>query len=229
MNYQIVKNKMILEHFIKWLPDLTEDETYYISLFARKKYCPEVPYLKTDKCQLKRVTAKKEFIVDKLLQMECEVGTYKQRDVVVPQEALAVYITPNPRSFEKAAIQSLKKLADLVTKKYGGYNPHQEVMSEIQKARSRMVFFDLDFDNVDINLIHEYLYEKINQDCLSIIRTRGGYHVLIELEKVAEEYRKTWYRSIVNSDIIDNHGDTLIPIPGCTQGGFVPNFVYASR
>jgi hypothetical protein len=229
MNYQIVKNRIVLDQFISWLPDLTEDETYYISLFARKKYCPEVPYLKTDKCQLKRVTAKKEFIIDKLLQMECEVGTYKQRDVVVPQEALAVYITPNPRSFEKAAIQSLKKLADLVTKKYGGYNPHQEVMSEIQKAKSRTVFFDLDFDNVDLEDVLLYLNNKINDNCLSIIHTRGGYHVLIEIEKIAEEYKRSWYKNIVKDGVVDNSGDTLIPIPGCYQGGFVPFFDRSSR
>lgn len=224
MNYKVVVDRDILNKFIDWLPDLKDHEVYYISLMARKKYCPNVPYLKTDKSQLKRVTSKKEYIVDKLLQMECEIGTYKQKDIVVPQEALAVYITTNPRDLNKATIQSLKKFADLVTKPYSGYNPHQEVMSEIQKAKSKTYFYDLDFDNMTLDDIKNNLEGKINFNCLHFLQTRGGFHVLIEIEKVANEFKRNWYNNILKNGVVDNSGDTLIPIPGCYQGGFVPFF-----
>lgn len=221
MNYQIIMDPDELKRFITWLPELQPDETYYISLFARKKYCPDVPYLKTDKAQLKRVTSKKEHIISKLKQMECEIGAYQQKDVTVPQEALAVYITPNPRSFKKAAVQSLKKLADLVTREYNGYNPHQEIMSEIQKAKSRTVFFDLDLDGVDINKVLDHVEGKINISCLHFLQTRGGYHVLIEIDKIEDQYKRTWYKNLVTKTV-DIAGDNLIPIPGCYQGGFIP-------
>jgi len=225
MNYKIIQDEKLLLDFINFLPDLKDNETYYITLFARKKYAPNVPYLRSDKGQLKRVTSKKEYIFDKLKQMECEIGSYKQRDIIVPQESLVAYINPNPRSLEKAAKESLKKLAELITKPYGGYNPHQEVLSEIQKSCSRKIFLDLDFDNIEFNYIEENIYPCINKDCLNVLKTRGGYHVLIRLDKIEKEYKNTWYQKIAKLDKIDVKGDNFIPIPGCCQGGFVPYFV----
>lgn len=38
MNYRIIEDETALIDFIKWLPDLKENEVFYVSLFARKKY-----------------------------------------------------------------------------------------------------------------------------------------------------------------------------------------------
>ena len=83
-----------------------------------------------------------------------------------------------------------KKFADLITKSYSGYNPHQEVLSEIQKAYSRKIYFDFDFDNVEIKDIIPLLEDKINIDCLTFLKTRGGFHLLVKLEDVEEQYKK---------------------------------------
>jgi hypothetical protein len=224
MNYKIIQNETLLKEFVEWLPELKDNETYYLTLFARRKYAPDVPYLKTDKSQLKRLTSKKEFIIDKIKQMECAIGTYKQKEVIVPEHALVAYITPNPRDLEKATKESLKKFAELITKPYGNYNPHQEVLSEIQKAYSRKIYFDLDFDNVDKDYIISNLENKINFDCLTFLKTRGGYHVLIKLDKIDKKFEKSWWKNVSQIPNLDIKGDNLIPIPGCIQGGFVPHF-----
>jgi hypothetical protein len=137
MNYQIVKDEKLLKDFIDWLPELAPQERYYLCLFARNKYCKELTHIKSDKAQLKRFVTDKERMFQKIKQLEIEVGGYKQKHMDVPEEALALYITPNPRDMFKATVNTMVKLAQSIRDQNISMNPHQEAMSEIQKAKSR--------------------------------------------------------------------------------------------
>jgi hypothetical protein len=224
MYYQIIHNETRLRDFINWLPDLKKGEVYYVTLLARSKYCaPGI--LKSDKAQLKRFTSEKELLYSKIKQLECAVGAYTTKGTAIPQEALAVYINPNPRSLVEATKASLVKFAQLITQDYTGYNPHQEVMSEIQKACARKVYFDLDFDLVELDTVLAEAGQHVNLDCITVLKTRGGFHLLIELDKLDKRYSKSWYKGLTGIAGCDIKGDNLIPIPGCVQGGFVPHFV----
>lgn len=234
MNYKIIIDEQRLRDFIDWLPALEKHETYYCCLMARNKYVRDDPkfanlvHVKTDKAQLKRFTSDKERLFDKIKQLECEFGSYVQKGSVIPQEALALYINPNPRDMEKAAKASVKKLLDLILMPYNGYNPHQEVMSEIQRSKSKSDWIDFDFDLeivYDADIPTKRFDAVLGSCAYRILRTRGGFHLLVDPNAIAPGMRKHWYKDISNMPNVDVRGDNMIPVPGCVQGNFSPYFI----
>ena len=245
-NYKIICDEYHLKDFIKWLPELLPHEIYYLALFARKKYSPELKHSKTDKTQLKRFTSDKSRMFDKIKQLECELGSYKFKDVVAPQESLALYVTVNPRSQIIAAKNALRKLVDLATNPYNNWNVHQEVMSEIQKAKSRTCWVDFDIDldmtsltpeNTQTHFMNAFteLTEKIlhgdgwtHTPHIKLLKTHSGYHILIDPRQYStqSQFKVTdWYRVITDTFTVDQSGDNMIPVVGCTQGGSMPYFI----
>jgi hypothetical protein len=222
MNYEIIKNEEILKDFINFLPELKPHETYYCSLFARKKYCVDTPRWKSDKESLKRFTSDKQFLFRKIKQLECEIGSYTNDDLVLGNDVLALYITINPRDMQIAASKGLIELANAVVKPYNGYNPHAMILNAIQQSRSKSPYFDIDYDGVTTEEVIPELMGKINCDALTFLHTRGGFHLLIKTDAVDVKYKKSWYKSLTSIKGVDVRGDGLIPVPGTNQGGFMP-------
>jgi hypothetical protein len=237
MNYSIIKDEAMLKDFIRWLPELEPKERYYLCLFARNKYCKELVHIKTDKAQLKRFVSDKERIFNKIQQLEIELGRYKQKEKEVPEEALALYITPNPRDMFRASVNTMVKLAQSIRDNNVSMNPHQEALSEIQKAKSRTVYvdFDLDFpeyfegavnrEGYIANSIIPAVYQHVNPEAVTFLNTRGGLHIMVEVKKVAQEFKNKFYQGLSSIAGVDQTGDQLIPVPGCTQGMFIPHFI----
>jgi hypothetical protein len=229
MNYEIIKDLTKLQQFIDWLPELLPHETYYISLLARNKYCKDIVHIKTDVQQLRRFTSDKSRLLSKIEQLQCELGTYKQRDLQIPQEALALYIHPNPRSQIVAAKATCRELLDVCLAPYSNYNVHQIALSKIQQSRSRKLYFDIDYDCLPLSIfITDALDVVINRDAVSILQTHGGFHALVNLTKIAKEFETVWYNGLKELAWEDPNvvsGDLLMPVPGCTQGNFIPYFL----
>lgn len=229
MNYEIITDRAALIDFIdNFLPELNSDETYYCCLFARSKYAKNVdgsnkfPHIKTDKSQLKRFTAKKEHLLNKIEQLECKFGAYKTKDGdPVPQEALALYITPNPRSMRRGLFTLTRKLTDILETAGTGYNIHQEALSAIQKAKSHTHFVDFDIDEeLDFDILNSILPST----AYNVLQTRGGYHVLVKPTE-ATSHNKKWHPQITDKLNVDINGDNMIPVPGTHQGGYTPKFI----
>ena len=223
--YQIITDENELRKFIEWLPDCKENEQYYCCLFMRKKYCKDVPWIKSDKGQLKRFTSKKEFLFDKIAQLECKVGAFRFDGNPVPQESLALYVSPNPRDLWKATVRSIGQLAKVLECAGKNSNPHQEVMSEIQKSVGDRKYVMFDIDEKD---------DKILQNCIDlaggycdVTETRGGYHIFVHKDKIPLIQERMWYVKI--AAYADVTGDSLTCVNGTYQGGWTPKFIYRSK
>lgn len=221
MNYQIITDKEKLLAFIEWLPDLEDNEKFYCTLFSRKKYAQE-EIETNDKTQLKRFLSDKERLYNKIKQLEVEVGAYQLKNTTAPQESLALYINPNPRNLKRATYDGIIKFTELLKSDNNNFNPHAEIMSIIQRSLSRKVYLDFDIDTKAFDF--DKIPEIINTSCLQVLETRGGYHLLVRLSEVENQYRKTFYNQIIALGV-DQTGDQLMPIPGCVQGGFTPSFI----
>lgn len=224
-HYSIIKDKDKLLEFIEWLPELQINEKFYVACFARKKYCADIKYIKTDKAQVKRFLSNKKDLYNKILQLETPLGSYIIKDIVIPQEALSMYISINPRDMEAGTRQSLIKFANLLALKYNGYNPVAEVISEVHKACSRKIWFDFDFDDADLDFTIGEINKILTPDNYKVLKTRGGFHVIVNLKTIDKKISDVWYHGISNLPGCDISGDSLLPIPGCVQGDFIPYFI----
>lgn len=238
LNYKVITDEALLLEFINWLPDLEENETYYLCLFSRNKYCSHVKHISSDKSQLKRFTANKNNMFDKIKQLEIQKDCYYQvrnnTKISIPQEALVLYITINPRDMMKATFESIKHLTNCIQQNNKGFNPYQEVLSQIQKQCSRKEWIDFDIDTKEIDL--SLLNTMLKPNTYRIVETRGGYHILVSpnriklynsiaLETENEIIKNTWYKQLIETFNVDQKGDNMIPVIGCYQGGFTPKFI----
>jgi hypothetical protein len=97
-------------------------------------------------------------------------------------------------------------------------------MTELHRAKSRNFIVDFDYDEVDYNDIKHDVESVLNKDAFKVLKTRGGFHLLVMPEKVHDDKRNKWHNKLVNlgADVV---GDCLIPVPFCFQGNFVPYFL----
>lgn len=242
--YRIINDYTELEKYVESLPDLGEQYKYYISLFARKKY-GGTEGLTSDKCQLKRCVASKDRIIQKLKQMEVPVGAYTfqgkpgESEIIVNQASLVAYISANPRDMHKAAGATAKKLVTQIVDGQTVKNPQAEALSQIQ-VYGKKIWFNVDLDFKEgVQVVHEsdikiWLRGKVNEDAYKLIRTKGGYHILVNLERIDKSYKKSWYNKLTLGetheemltpkpfDVDLKNGDGMLPIPGCVQSDFTP-------
>jgi len=232
MNYQIITDENLLDEFIStFLKPCSPDETYYCCLFARSKYAKnedgtnKFPHIKTDKNQLKRFLATPNTLKIKIKQLEVPFGAYITKDgEPIPQEALALYITPNRRSQKKAMFKLMKRLIDIQECNGQGFNINAEAISAVQKSKSKTDWIDFDIDSKDIDI--SSIENVLPLGTYKILETRGGYHIMIDRDKVKKSNApKNWYIVLGQMFEIDQSGDNMIPMVGTYQGGFTPKFI----
>lgn len=229
MNYRIIQNHERLKSFIARLPELEVNEKWFVTLLARRKYVPDVTIDLPSELALKKFLSKTEHLYNKIRQLEVSFGSFETDEGdPVPQQALALYMSANPRNLRKGAKNATKIFIDKLDEGFDGIDPDSILLSEIQKV-GRKVFVDFDIDNTKEFDFYR-LSEIVNTDACRILKTHGGYHVLVDTKRISDKYKKTWYQNMENFPGIDKNqkdrANTLIPVPGTTQGNFEPQIIF---
>jgi len=137
----------------------------------------------------------------------------------------------------KAGLKTAKELVSMMADGKTIYNPQSVALNQIQVTGVKK-YFDIDLDLKEgKELSHLDLWNIILDGNLinstavkgNIVRTRGGYHILVELDKISEQYKKSWFTNF--SQLKDDrftimmNSDNMTPVPGCIQSDFVPYLI----
>lgn len=242
-NYSLIKNEEETKHFIeKVLKPLNNDEVYIVVLTVRKKYCPTISSsLEVVSRDIIRNNDTNK-IMRKLKKMSIVEGLYTDKNEdIIPNEAFALYILPEPRSMLKAYKEFNININEWICQDLLSDEKNLELyrkldlklFSAIHKSKSKSKYFIIDIDKKDKTLLNNILYLVTNKDFDTdenikdvyknyiqfISETRGGYHVILnrneETGKIIHEIMKR------KMEFVEFRKETMTPIVGCSQGGFV--------
>lgn len=221
MTYKILQDEAKFNDFFAFLPELEANEIYYAALFGRHKYCATMPNLRDN--QLVRFTTSKEDLKEKIIRLECPIGGYKRDGIDVPTEAIALYIALNPRNLVKANKALLIELAKRIADGNTTSNPLSLARTAIHNATDRKNFVDFDYDNIEPAQHLPAIKAILPEHAFRILKTRGGFHLLV---KLADAPKGKWFKDLAALEGCDvRGGNTMIPVPGCVQGGYIPHLL----
>lgn len=223
------------------LKPLEVNEGYFLILAARKKYLEEgstVVMSNTDVIERKIV---RHYEFDRLVKNMVKLGIpenfYKSKsNEPYPYNSYVMYVTINPRDLQKAMlttsqnyIKSIYDMGKSETELEKARHIDTIMFSEVQSAKGTPHYLDIDLDVKN----EEYLNRVISimgRSKLIVVETRGGYHILIDKNKIDNSVKNTFYRDlekyskelklIYDKDVLEFKPDSMLPIPGTSQGGF---------
>lgn len=241
----LLKDENEFGKFISILPEIKDDELFFISLSARNKYLKQEEREKLDLGKTEmfgRTTARdKEGLRYALKKLESVLSYRRTRNgSIIPEECLVVYININPSSTIRAFQNFKKEMENAFTEAFFAekqekkpnythfQNIEKNLLNNIQKSRSRKEFIDIDFDVENLRLVSSFENflnkNRFPTEHWFIIQTQGGYHVLLRkdyLEKLniwnkVQELDKEAKKT--NGEVIINKNE-MVPLPGTHQAG----------
>jgi len=206
---KLIKDQKQFNKFIDLLPELQNDEVYFISLSARNKYLSkeEREHYSLGQTEMfgREIAQSKEKLETytiKKLESLLEFKTTRN-GMLIPEKSLVVYMNINPSSMVKAYMQFQKEMSNQISEitsaLMNGKNPNysfvniqtRELMNCIQKSSSRKEFIDIDCDTKEKQVI-EYLYDSLAENGILfyLIETKGGLHFLIKKDTIPKFVNK---------------------------------------
>jgi hypothetical protein len=235
MLYDFLRDERELQAFVDLvLPETTEDECFVLMLCVRRKYLSE-----SEKEQLKlgEATALRREIIRERRQLQHAVqelcvrtGLYKDRNgLPIPAHAFAVYVTPNPRSYRKAAVQMIAEMAQGLAENRA-LRLDSMVKTQVHRAISRKLYLDLDIDpdgTDDWRTVAAQARAILGDTPTHTIQTRTGAHLLVQTKDMDKSVKRTFFQQLRElgksmQGLLEIRSDAMVPVPGTVQGGAMP-------
>ena len=219
------------------LPELGQDECFFVMIGARRKYLTDEQkelYNLNGSDMLKRVTVrsnKYQVLKDAILELCCPEDRYRDKNGLnIPHNAFTLYITPNARDARRASVGVVQKMTEALLNPNTPLKLENMMLSEIHKYSTNKVWMDFDVDPKDrdnLDNILESLYDRLGASEYETVITRSGAHVLLKKSEIDPKVKATFYKSVQQlsnamEGEIEIKGDTMLPVPGCSQGGRFP-------
>jgi hypothetical protein len=234
-HYEFLSDEGELELFVRTvLPEVSAEECFLLLLCARRKYltAEEKAQFKLGEADALRreVVADRDQLLHRVKELCVPAGLYQDRNGrPLPAHAFAVYLTPNPRSYKKAAVATIGRLAQGLAE---GQPLRLEalVKTEIHRAVSRKLYLDLDIDPAggdDWQAVLGQVRAVLGQTPVHVVQTRNGAHVLVPTRRLDRAVKASFYQKLREvgkgmEGLLEIRGDAMIPIPGTIQGGRAP-------
>ncbi len=230
----LIENETETINFInKVIKPLENDEVYLTLLCARKKYCASIT--SSEEVLNREIIRSNDInkILRKFKKSSIVEGIYTNKnDNEIPKDAMALYILLDPRSTLKAYTEFNKIINEWMSEDLRNSNTILErdlslyrridlkLFSAIHKSRSRPLYFIVDIDKKDEELLNFAIsFESIKPYIKWISETHGGYHIILERNDITGKYIYSLQSN--HLPYIEILKEPMTPIPGTLQGGFL--------
>lgn len=251
-NDKLIKDQEQFDKFINILPELKDDEVYFVSLSARNKYLSleERKLYSLGQTEMfgREIAQNKDKLSNYIIKkLEATLKYKKTRNgLPIPDKSLVCYMNVNPSSMLRAYFQFQHEMNRQISEavmamkrnKQPNYSfinvQNRELMNCIQKSPSRKVFLDIDCDTKD-KRVADFIFQELSSVVkFYIIETRGGYHYLVSIDSIPEKFN---IMKIINDAIVLNkvhnnddseimiNGNAMVPVPGTMQSDFLVKIV----
>jgi hypothetical protein len=226
------------------LPPLTDNEVYFVSLSARKKYLSdETKSILDGSSEMfeRKLIEKKDWnlFLRTIRRYECNDGAYMSLEgEAYPNAAMMIYLNFNPcdviKAYEEFIMDSTRNMMALALGR--GSSPdyfkriQHNLMTAMHHSRGTKHYVDIDIDffegtkntsegNKAICSITEFLKSKNVK--FFLVNSHSGYHILMKVETLyfgyMKELTKFWKKDIIQD--IMNNSQGMLQLPGTLAGG----------
>lgn len=176
-----------------------------------------------------------------ILKLETPIGTYIDGDIIVPDEALALYALLEPKDTIKALSRVMSKCVEAMTDNEEMPNAYSLYRTEIGKCSIKHKKYrqiDLDTKDVDKVTIVNSMLIRLNVPIIICIETKGGFHIVynddnddivakknINRELYAFKQTTVFEKENIEGRMVKDFwfsitSDPNVIVPGVYQGGF---------